>query len=356
MVCTNAFGMGIDKPDVRVVVHTGPPDSLEDYYQEAGRAGRDGMKSYAVLLYTQPGLVELEEGVQKKYPPIKVIREVYQAVANYLQLPTGSGEGQYFDFDLALFCERFKQDAITTINALLTLATEGYITFSESVFIPSKLGFTCSKDYIYQFEKEQPAFEPLVKALLRTYEGIFDNEVNISERTLARLLRKEVEDVVNKLHSLSFYNVVKYTPKKDTPQVFFPYNRISADQLSINQQNYEDRKQRHLRRVRAMVRYAYGHSCRSEAMQQYFGEKGVNACGVCDFCLAKKRQESVAHTQLLEWLVQLKKLLQNSPLTIEEVRKSLGLTRYQADRLIELGLSEEVFTYDDQARLVLLPD
>jgi ATP-dependent DNA helicase RecQ len=354
MACTNAFGMGIDKPDVRVVVHIGAPDSLEDYYQEAGRAGRDGKKSYAVLLYTHGELMELEKSVDKKYPPLEIIRDVYQSVANYLQLPAGSGEGQYFGFDLALFCEKHKQDPITTVNALTTLAAEGYLSFNESVFLPSRAGFECSKDYLYKFEMEQPKLEPIVKALLRTYEGIFDNEVNISERTLARLLNMEQEVVVQQLNTLMFYQVIKYTPKKDTPQVFYPYCRIPATQVVIDQKAYELRKQRHLHRVRAMVRYAYGTGCRSMAMQLYFGEKNADSCGVCDYCISQKRKQAIKHSQLLQWIEAAKPLLQQNPLDPDALGKQLGLTRYESEQMVDLALREEIFTYDIMARLYLI--
>jgi ATP-dependent DNA helicase RecQ len=353
MVCTNAFGMGIDKPDVRLVVHIGAPDSLEDYYQEAGRAGRDGKRSYAVLLFTNEALSELEKAVEKKFPPLDVIRLHYQSIANYLQLPVGSGEGRYFDFDLSIFCDRFKSEAATTVHALTTLAAEGYITFNESVFVPSKVGFTCSKEYLFTFQSDNPSLEPLIKALLRTYEGVFDNEININERTLARLLNMEYDAVVKQLNSLNYYRVINYLPKKDTPQVFFPYHRIPASQVVIDMKAYHTRKQRYLQRVRSMVRYALGHSCRSKLMQEYFGEKEAALCGICDYCLGKKAKASMKHAQVLQWIQQAKDLLKHGPMHTEDIKSKLGLTRYQVEHMIEFALSEEVFTYDNKARICL---
>ena len=223
------------------------------------------------------------------------------------------------------------------------------------MFLPSRAGFCCSKEYLYRFEQEQPTLEPLLKALLRTYEGIFDNEVNISERTLARLLNADQQDVVQKIQTLDYYNIIKYTPRKDSPQVFFPYSRISADQITLNHQAYQARKARYLKRVRAMIRYAYGKACRSQMMQEYFGEKGAQPCGICDYCLQQKQKQKIRHNQLLTWLGTAKEMLRKHPLLPDDLRKEMKLTRYETDQLIELGLREEIFLIRDDRRIEVNP-
>ena len=291
MACTNAFGMGIDKAEVRTVVHLDVPDCLESYYQEAGRAGRDGKKAFAVLLFNEDELQSLATLPEKKFPPLEAIRKVYEAVCNYLQLPAGNGQGQYFDFNLAECCERFKLDAALLINALSTLCQAGYLSFSENVFIPTKVGFTTQKQQLYAFELVHPQLEPMIKALLRTYEGIFDNLVSISEKTLARLLRTTETAIPPLLQALARHKIIDYQPKKDTPQLFFLYDRIPANQVTIDVKLYEKRKKQYQAKVEQMVRYALNlNTCRSQIIRQYFGDTQVKPCGICDVCLQQKKE------------------------------------------------------------------
>lgn len=292
MVCTNAFGMGIDKASVRSVIHYNIPDCLENYYQEAGRAGRDGKKSFAVLLYQQDDLSQLRNSPDKRFPPVPVIQSVYQSLADFFQLPVGSGEGNYFDFDLKTFTGRFQHDMITVINTLKVLEQEGHISFAENIFLPSQVSFTTDKETLYEFESSHPELELLIRSLLRGYEGIFDNRVSIFESQLAGLTRMKVEEVKQQLLQLKSFGIIEYLPQKETPQIHYLLNRASAKYLHIDQDTYLKRKEQYTERVNSMIAYLQEeHTCRSKLIGHYFGDTALKDCGICDNCLNKKKKQ-----------------------------------------------------------------
>ncbi|HRH03329.1 MAG TPA: ATP-dependent DNA helicase RecQ [Bacteroidia bacterium] len=356
MVCTNAFGMGIDKPDVRFVVHLELPDSLEAYFQEAGRAGRDGNKSYGILLFQSIDSNESMHRLKQGFPSVSEIKSVYQALCNYYKLAIGSGLEAIFEFDISDFCNTFNLKANHVFNCLKFLEKEEYLSVSDSSKTNAKLKILLNKQELFDFQVANKNLDHLIKTILRSYSGAFDEYIMISETELAKRTTQKKEDVCKQLTYLNKLNVISYFPQSFLPQLTFTRARVDVKKITISAETLSKRFELASQKLTAVIQYAESTQlCRSQMLLHYFGESTVGFCGVCDVCLAKNKTHDLTSELFTLLANRITSLLQSQKLPLSSLvklmehkkeKQSIAVIQHLLDAGILLSENDVYFLAD----------
>lgn len=347
MVATNAFGMGIDKPDVHVVIHADVPDSPEAYFQEAGRAGRDGMKAYAVLLFCARDKITLKQRVSDTFPEKSYIRKIYEDINFYYQMAMGDGRGCTFAFNIDEFCRNFKHFPVQTDSALKILTRAGYLEYTDEQDNASRIMFTITKEELYRIREQSEDTEKLIRILLRSYTGLFTDYAYISEDNLSTRSGLSKQQIYETLLSLSRQHILHYIPAKKTPYIIYTRERQETERVYLSKEVYEDRKESYVQRINAMIEYAESENrCRSRMLLRYFGEKNEHNCGQCDVCL-QQHQSGLKSGEFESISQQLQALLKENPLSLQEIKDKMQVPENHLIKVVSYLVSEEIIRQEN---------
>lgn len=347
MVATNAFGMGIDKPDVRVVIHADVPDSPEAYFQEAGRAGRDGMKAYAVLLFCARDKITLKQRVSDTFPEKSYIQKIYEDINFYYQMAMGDGRGCTFAFNIDEFCRNFRHFPVQTDSALKILTRAGYLEYTDEQDNASRIMFTITKEELYRIREQSEDTEKLLRILLRTYTGLFTDYAYISEDNLSTRSGLSKQQIYETLLSLSRQHILHYIPAKKTPYIIYTRERQETERVYLSKEVYEDRKESYVQRINAMIEYAESENrCRSRMLLRYFGEKNEHNCGQCDVCL-QQHQSGLKSGEFEAISQQLQALLKENPLSLQEIKDKMQVPENHLIKVVSYLVSEEIIRQEN---------
>jgi len=351
IVSTNAFGMGIDKANVRFVIHMDLPDTLEAYFQEAGRGGRDEKQAFAILLYHPGDKKKLERRIESSFPPVEDIKRVYEALGNFFQLPVGAGKFVSFDFNLSQFVKNYRFNVLTVYNSLKLLQQSGYLEFSEEVDNPSRVMFLVNRDDLYRYQVKNVNEDKFIKLMLRSYSGMFSDYRPINEDELARNANIKREIVYNFLVKLSRDKIINFIPQKKVPQIFYLEDRLHVNTINFTSDKYIHRKERYANRINAVIEYATHQKCRSQQLLIYFGEDKASRCGVCDVC-TKRNELGLSKYEFDLVLDEIKRLIQKKPLTLEDLVDQVSMAEDKVLKVIQWLLDNEKIVRNSNMQLV----